>query len=91
MNKLKTNIISQLLEEYPFVSDFLEQNRLDIKGYEDITFEKYLETIDEEEQEDRAIDVNSLLDELESYINQMLDFLGMNEKKSISSLTIIGG
>ncbi|MFV0504073.1 MAG: ATP-binding cassette domain-containing protein [Lachnospirales bacterium] len=87
---MNNKTIGQLLKEYPFVSDFFEQNRLMIKGYEEKTFKDFLNTIDIEEQEDRAIDINNLVSELESYIDQMLEFLGMN-KKSINSLTILAG
>lgn len=88
MNNLSIN---QILEKYPFVIEYLEANKLDIKGYEEKTFEEYLEHFSEEEIEDFAIDKESLLQNLEEYINQMREFLGIKDEVGIDSLTILPG
>lgn len=83
--------LGQLLAKYPFVQDFLQQNRLDTDGYENLSFIEYLKELTEEEQEDKAIDVQSLPGELESYIGQMMEFLGLDKGSTIQSLTILPG
>lgn len=76
--------LDQLLKEYPFVSAYFEQNRLDIAGYGDKTFREYLEHFTEEELEDQAIDKEKLLSNLPVYLEQMSAFLGL-EKKATGS------
>ena len=36
MNELENKKISSLLEEYPFVESYFEENKLDVAGFEDI-------------------------------------------------------
>ncbi len=83
--------LQAILEEFPFASDFLQQNRLDITGCESLTFKQYLDTLSDEETEDKAIDCERLPAELESYIEQMSAFLGLDNTNKVSSLTIIAG
>lgn len=40
--------LDQLLKEYPFVIAYFEQNKLDIAGYGDKTFQEFLEHFTEE-------------------------------------------
>ena len=93
MNKniLKTTSLRELQQKYPFVINYFEENRLDIRGFEDKTFEEYLNHFTEEEIEEWAIDIRKLLEDLSSYIIQMVEFLGIEEEKGIESLTIIAG
>ncbi|WP_312701914.1 ATP-binding cassette domain-containing protein [Sedimentibacter sp.] len=88
---MKEMTLSQLLEQYPFVLDFLQQNRLEIQGYENLTFMEYLAQMDEEELEEKAIDAQNLPGELNSYIMQMMEFLGLEKDKAVQSLTILPG
>lgn len=88
---LDTLTIKELMEKYPFVINFFEENRLNIEGYEDKTFQEYLNHFTEEEIEEWGIDVNSLTEGLSEYISQMIEFLGLNEEQSIDSITIIAG
>ncbi len=88
---IKEMTLSQLLEQYPFVLDFLQQNRLEIQGYENLTFMEYLAQMDEEELEEKAINAQSLPGELNSYIMQMMEFLGLEKDKAVQSLTILPG
>ncbi len=83
--------IREILERYPFVIGYFEENRLDIQGQEEKTFEEFLNDFSEEEVEDFAIDRETLKINLEEYIHQMKDFLGIEEKLGISSLTILPG
>lgn len=83
--------IADLLEAYPFTADFFEQNRLVISGYENMTFADFLASIDEETAEDLALDRRQIANELDTYIRQMLEFLGIKEDSGIQSLTILPG
>jgi ABC-type lipoprotein export system ATPase subunit len=87
-----TNIsIKKLLEEYPFAAAYFEQNKLTIAGFEDQTFEEYLDHFSEEELEDQAIDKARLLSDLPVYLDQMRQFLGMENNRRVHSLTILPG
>ena len=88
---MKKQTLAQMLARYPFVSDFFQQNRLDIRGFEEQTFEQYLAQIDENEAEEKAIDKENLPKELAVYIEQMTAFLGIREKQSVRALTILPG
>ncbi len=88
---MKQLTLSQLLEQYPFVFDFLQQNRLETNGFENLTFEEYLAQLSEDDLEEKAIDAQSLPGELESYILQMLEFLGLEKSSTMHSLTILPG
>ena len=88
MNNLK---IKELINKYPFVINYFESNKLDITGYEDKTFEEYLNHFSEEDIENLAIDKSRLAEDLFEYINQMKLFLGIKEETGVNSLTIIAG
>ena len=88
---MHNKVIAEIIGKYPFVEGFLEENKLDIKGYENKTFAEYLDNFSEEEIEDFAIDKEALLENLEEYIKQMKSFLGIQEEAGIQSLTILPG
>lgn len=90
-NILDTMTIKELQQKYPFIINYFEENRLDIEGYEDKTFEEYLNHFTEEEKEEWAIDTRKLIEDLSSYIIQMVEFLGMEDEAGIESLSIIAG
>ncbi|NLL80906.1 MAG: ABC transporter ATP-binding protein [Tissierellia bacterium] len=83
--------IGKLIEKYPFVTTYLDENKLDVTGYEDLRFEEYLNHFSEEDIENWAIDKERLKEDLEIYINQMKEFLGIDDEEAVSSLTIIAG
>ena len=83
--------IKKLLEEYPFAVAYFEQNKLSVAGFEDQTFEEYLDHFSEEELEDQAIDKAKLLSDLPVYLEQMRQFLGMENDRKVQSLTILPG
>ena len=83
--------IKKLLEEFPFAIEFLEQNRLDVAGKEELKFVDYLKTLSDEELEDKAINTESLPEELYSYIEQMQEFLGIKKDSLVSMLSILPG
>ncbi|MDW2797496.1 ATP-binding cassette domain-containing protein [Clostridium boliviensis] len=83
--------IKKLLGEYPFAAAYFEQNKLTVAGFEDQTFEEYLDHFSEEELEDQAIDKARLLSDLPVYLEQMRQFLGMENDRKVQSLTILPG
>jgi ABC-type lipoprotein export system ATPase subunit len=88
MNNLS---IRELIEKYPFVASYFEDNKLDINGFEDYTFEEYLNHFSGEEIENWAIDKERLKEDLEAFIVQMKEFLGIKDEVGIQSLTIVSG
>ncbi|MCB6983447.1 ATP-binding cassette domain-containing protein [Peptostreptococcus anaerobius] len=91
MNELENKKISNLLEEYPFVESYFEENKLDVAGFEDMTFNQYLEHFSFEEVEDLALDLNKLAIDLVEYIKQMKEFLGIEDSNGVDVLTILPG
>ncbi|MHB0741715.1 ATP-binding cassette domain-containing protein [Peptostreptococcus anaerobius] len=91
MNELENKKISSLLEEYPFVESYFEENMLDVAGFEDMTFNQYLEHFSFEEVEDLALDLNKLAIDLVEYIKQMKEFLGIEDSNGVDVLTILPG
>ena len=83
--------LGDILKEYPFTEEFFEQNRLDIKGYENIKFDEFLSSLTDQELEDNAIDIVKLPEELDSYIEQMMEFLWIEKSSAVKSLTILPG
>ena len=80
-----------MLEEYPFVESYFEENKLDVAGFEDMTFNQYLEHFSFEEVEDLALDLNKLAIDLVEYIKQMKEFLGIEDSNGVDVLTILPG
>lgn len=91
MNEVVSKKIRYLLEEYPFIDTYLDENKLDISGYEDLTFEEYLDHFTDEEIEDLALDLNKTLVDLVEYIRQMKEFLGIEKTNDVDVLTILPG
>lgn len=82
--------LSDLMKVYPFITGYLEQNKLDIKEGEERTLEEYLSQIPEEEREERAMDQEKLMTDFNTYIDQMISFLGLNQDR-VDSITIRAG
>lgn len=83
--------IKELIDKYPFVTSYFDDNKLDMTGFEDKTFDEYLNHFSDEEIEDWAIDKERIKDDLRAFIQQMKDFLGIKDEVGIESLTIIAG
>lgn len=90
IKELESMKIKDLEKEYPFILSFFENNKLEVDEYEEYTFEEYLNHFTGEDIEEWAIDVEKIKLDLESYINQMIEFLGL-EKDTVDSITIIAG
>ena len=87
MSELK---LGELLEKYPFVSDFFESTGFCIDSSLSLTFSEFLDNISQEELEDKAIDKKEIKNRLDTFIEQMLQFLG-DKRENIESLTIFPG
>lgn len=87
---LETMKIRDLEKKYPFILSFFENNKLDVNAYEEFTFHEYLNHFTREDIEDWAIDIEKIKEDLEAYINQMVEFLGL-EKDKVDSITIVAG
>ena len=83
--------IRQLEERYPFITNYFEENKLDTTNYKDVTFRKYLDHFTQEDVENWAIDKLKLEEDLEVFIEQMKEFLGIKDELGINSLTILAG
>ncbi len=84
--------VEELLEKYPFLEGFFEDNTIAVTGNENQTLSDFLAFLDsEEEQENRGIDKSQVFSALEEYINQMLAFLGEDTDDGVNSITILPG
>ena len=83
--------IGQIEEKYPFVTSYFEENKLDVSNHKDLRFREFLDRFTEEDIENWAIDKVKLEEDLEIFINQMKEFLGIKEEMGINSLTILAG
>ncbi len=83
--------IGEILQKYPFSMSYFVENKLDIDGHEYETFQEFLGGFDQEQVEDLAMDKKELQENLEIFINQMNEFLGIKEDMGVKSLTILPG
>ena len=90
IEKLLDKRIYELEQEYPFIISFFENNKLDTLGFEESTLENYLNHFSEEERENFAIDIEKMKLDIEAYINQMIEFLGL-DSGTVDELTIVAG
>lgn len=88
--RYETIKLRDLLEQYPFTSSYFELNKLNLKGQYDQTFEEYLIGIPEIELEEWALNPPKLIEDLTLYIEQMKEFLGVQEDE-VTSVTILPG
>ena len=88
---IKHKTIAQLENKYPFLISFFENNKLEIEDKKDKTMGEILDDFTEEEIEEWTIDIENIKSDLESYINEMIAFLGLEEDEKVHSLTILPG
>lgn len=91
MNELEILKIRELLEKYPFVAEYFEENKLEVDDYLDLTYIEYLNHFSVEEIEDLALDLSKLELDLVEYIEQMKAFLGIKEESAVEVLSILPG
>ena len=82
--------IKELLSKYPFLVSFLEDNNVDYVGNEDKTLREIIDLLDKDEQEELAINIHQLEENLEMFVEQMAEFLS-DDDEEVSSITIFPG
>ncbi len=82
--------IGQIINEHPYTSDFFENYSLDIEKIKSFTVEELLNSYTIEELEDMAIDPSTFEEELNTYIQMMISFIG-EKSNTIDSITILPG
>ena len=88
---LEANSIGKILEKYPFLIEFLNENDIVITGKEHLTFIEFYNTFTLDQLEDKAINVELILQNISEYLKQMIALLGLEEKDEVNSLTILPG
>ena len=79
IDNIKEFSLKKLTETYPFISTYLTNNSLPDTEEIDLTVANYIDSLDEEVLEDSAIDKELIVNGLETYIGQMLSFLGKDD------------
>ncbi len=82
--------IYTILSTYPFAETFLTNNGIDVVKFRESSMEDYFKSISSEHMEDHAIDPEHLIEQFTEFINQMLSFLG-EDNKTVESITILPG
>ncbi len=80
--------IKEIIDKYPFVADYFEEYGFRYEGRQDLDFEESLLNLDGEELENLG-DVELFRENLDLYIDQMIDFLGLDDE--VRSITILPG
>ncbi len=83
--------LSNLVEKYPFLTDYLESLGIPVVTDTSLPLVKHLNSLGDEFLEDKAIDVEETLNGTVSYIEQMLEFLGMSNHRLAEEITILPG
>lgn len=88
---LEANSIGKILEKYPFLIEFLNENDIVITGKEHLTFIEFYNNFTLDQLEDKAINVELILQNISEYLKQMIALLRLEEKDEVNSLTILPG
>lgn len=90
-NMLNMHKVGEIIERYPFIEEFLKDHLVDVDEARDLTLKAYLNLMDPEIMEEKAIIPEELMESLVSYTNQMIDFLGLDEGSCVTSITLLPG
>lgn len=90
-NIIAKKTIAELLNLYPFIEDFLTDNLIDLNDAKDSSLITYLNLLDPEILEEKAIIPDEFIDSFIVFTNQMIDFLGIKEDKGVQSITLKPG
>ena len=83
--------IDFFIEKYPFAENFYSEHNIKIENRRDFSLSNLLNTMDEEELENFAIDKDAMLQTFTDYINQMIEFLGIKDNDGVETITILPG
>lgn len=89
-NNIKLIKIKTLLSDYPFLVTYFSDNALNLTDKKEFTLQQFFDSFDEEEIEDKAIDIELHYKQIANFINQMILFLGATEN-IVKSITILPG
>lgn len=87
-NFLVNNSLEIIISKYPFLEEYLKDNLIDIELKKSII--EILNNYEESQLEEKGIDKNLFLDNMEEFLNQMIEVLGLEENK-VESMKIISG
>lgn len=85
---LTNNILKDVIGKYPFIEDYLKDNLVDIDLKKTIV--QILDGYDEDKLEEKGIDKNIFISNIEEFLIQMIEILGLDENK-VESMKIISG
>ncbi|RUT78910.1 ATP-binding cassette domain-containing protein [Ancylomarina longa] len=89
---IQEQTIADLFEQYPFLQGFFEEQTLEVNGQINEKLDDFLNFLeDEEEQENRAMAKDQVLESMSEYITQMLEFLGEDKDDGVRSITLLPG
>ena len=95
MSKINHDIdtlpVAALLEAYPFMDSYFSSAGLELSPKEPLPLKEYLHALEEEIKEDKAINVDETVSGARSYMQQMLEFLGLNSGTKVESVCILPG
>jgi ABC-type lipoprotein export system ATPase subunit len=95
VNEIKFEVeklaITMLLGKYPFINGFLEGQAVEVDPGESRTLPQFLDSLDEEFKEDKAIVPEAIIASAVAYIEQMLQFLGTGNERTVDSVTLLPG
>ncbi|MCB9892427.1 MAG: ATP-binding cassette domain-containing protein [Planctomycetes bacterium] len=82
--------IARLREAYPFVDAFFEDRGFEVNGQADHTLGAFLGGLRETASFDETFDARAVAEEICTYVDQMLAFLGADTRR-VCSLTVLAG
>ncbi len=88
-NYIKNISVKNLINKYPFIETYLEEQDLPVKDKNKTLTEIY-RNLPIEEREELIYDLDSFVDQLIAYIKNMEEFLGTTEDR-VTSLTLLPG
>ncbi len=83
--------LASLTEKYPFLTDYFESLGVPVETEISLPLKKHLHSLGDEFLEDKAIDVEEALKGTASFIEQMLEFLGINNQRLAEEISILPG
>jgi ABC-type lipoprotein export system ATPase subunit len=87
---MKDKSIGELLETYPYLETFFSNNAVETEGNEELTLRQAVELLPAETRQEYALDVPSLEQNLELFIEQMQQFLS-DEDDLVHTISIFPG
>jgi ABC-type lipoprotein export system ATPase subunit len=87
---MRDKSIRELLESYPYLESFFSNNAVETEGNEELTLRQAVELLPVETRQEYALDVPSLEQNMELFIEQMQQFLS-DEDDQVHTISIFPG